>query len=267
MKHFEPSCEKSKQVLLQNESTGKPVLLQIDKSIATVTINAPPVNALSGQVVLALGKVFAELSDRDIKVIVLTGQGYTSFSAGANIKEFAARDVTGNRLFFAELYRVLDLVENIKFPVIAAVNGFALGAGLELALCADIRVMDERAQLAVSGANIGLVFSSQRLPRLIGRGRSKELAFTARKVGAAEAEKIGIAEYVAPAGTALVKARAIAQIITEKAPIAVQKAKQAINAGFKMTIDEGLALEHEFLDELLQSEEFQRRVEAFILRE
>lgn len=237
MKHFEPDGEKCKQVLLQNESAGTPALLQIEKSIATVTINAPPVNALSGKVVATLGKIFAELSDSDIKVIVLTGQGDKSFSAGADIKEFAARDVAGNRHFFAELYGVLDLVENIKFPVIAAINGFALGAGLELALCADIRVMDELAKVAMPGANIGLVFSSQRLPRLVGRGRSKELAFTARKVGAAEAEKIGIAEYVAPAGTTLVKACEIAEIIAGKAPAALQKVKQAINAGFKMTVE------------------------------
>ncbi|OPX88464.1 MAG: putative enoyl-CoA hydratase echA8 [Pelotomaculum sp. PtaB.Bin104] len=245
---------------------GPLVQLNIDNGIVTVAISAPPVNALSRQVVSELRKNFADLSEAPIKAIILTGQGERCFCAGADIRGLADNSAEENRAFFAELYGLLSLVENINCPVIAAVNGYAIGAGLELALCADIRVMDERAQMAMTGANLGLVFCTQRLSRLVGSGRCKELIFTARRVGAAEASQLGLVEYVIPAGQVLDKAWQLAQTIAQKAPAAVLRAKQAINAGLNMTLDRGLFLEFEYLAELLDTEDFHRRVDGFLKR-
>ncbi len=243
------------------------VQLKIENKVAMVTLNAPPANALSLQMMDELGQTFTELAGTDIAAIILTGQGNHSFSSGANLKELASNDVSANKSFFAHLYHILDIVSNVKFPVIAAINGFAMGAGFELALCADIRVMDERAFLCAAGVNIGLVYCTQRLPRLIGYGRGKELVFTGRKISAAEALSTGIVEYVTPSEELIPQAQQLARLIAQKPGQAVQASKQAMNEGFELSLREGHLVEAKYLNEMFAHDDFHQRVDAFLNKE
>jgi enoyl-CoA hydratase len=151
------------------------ILLTVDQQIAVVTLNNPPANVLSRAVIEQLSQTFHDLERMDLAAIILTGQDDRFFSAGADIKELAENTVEQNRSYFSRVYETFSLIADCRFPVIAAVNGYAVGAGLELALCADIRVMDENAQLAATGVNLNLVFCTQRLVRLVGPGRAKDM--------------------------------------------------------------------------------------------
>ncbi|PKM78194.1 MAG: enoyl-CoA hydratase [Firmicutes bacterium HGW-Firmicutes-15] len=249
------------------DTTQQQVQLHVENNVATVTLNAPPANALSQQMMDELGQTFAELAGADIAAIILTGRGDHSFSAGANLEELAKHDESGNINFFAQLYQILDIVSNVRFPVIAAINGFAMGAGFELALCADIRIMNEKALLCAAGVNIGLVYCTQRLPRLIGYGLGKELVFTGRKISAAEALATGIVQYVTPSEELIPRARELARLIAQKPAQAVQASKQAMNEGFGLSIREGHLVEAKYLNEMFAYDDFHQRVNAFLNKE
>lgn len=241
------------------------VHLSIDNRIAVITLNDPPANVLSTCMILSLEAAIEKIKlTDDVSVVVLTGNERHSFCAGADIVELNTNTPEDNQKFFHKVYQFLNTVESIPYPVIAAMNGYAMGAGLELALCADIRVMEESAHLAASGANMGLVFCTQRLPRLIGPGKAKDLLFSGRKVDAKEAFEMGIVEYIASEGKSLEKAHKLAEIIAKKSIASVLGAKQAVFRGLELPLQEGLKVEEQYLAAALRNKDFQRRAAQFI---
>lgn len=248
------------------EEKRRLVLTEYDEAVVSITLNNPPANVLSRAMVEQLSQVFYDLENINAAAVIITGQGARSFCAGADIRELTENESNQNRAYFAMIYQTLKLIANCKAPVLAAVNGYACGAGLELALCADIRVMDQKAQMAATGVNLNLVFCTQRLPRLIGPGRAKDMLLYARPVSSSEAREIGLAEHVALPGESYGKAREIAMQISKKGRIAVQNIKQTLNRGFELPLDEALDLESESINQMLDTGEFDRRARSFLDR-
>jgi len=242
----------------------KLVLLQYDDHVATITLNNPPANVLSQEVIEELLRTFNELEHTDITAVIITGQGSHSFSAGADIKELVQREPMQNQEYFTKIYLVFNLIANCRCPVIAALNGYAYGAGLELALCTDIRVMDQDAKLSAVCVNLNLVFGTQRLVRLAGLGRAKDLIFCARQVNAHEALDYGLVEHIAAPGTSWEKAREIAMLISQKGQTAVRGVKRVLNQGVDLPLNEALELETKFLYRMLASNEFAGRAKKFL---
>lgn len=238
--------------------------VEINQKVALLTLNFPPANVLSSKMIAQIKDACIRLAGEDIAVLILTGQGSRIFCAGASINEQAANTLEANKAYFAELYSMLEMLANFKYPVIAAINGYAMGAGLELALCADIRIMSSSATLAAAGVNIGLVFCTQRLPRLIGYGRAKELLFTGRGVDPQEALRLGIVEYVTPKDMALEKAQEIAALIASKDSRNLQCVKASVNQGMNLVLEEGVRLESEYLTEMFSSQNFHERIDRFL---
>ncbi|MEA1960678.1 MAG: enoyl-CoA hydratase-related protein [Bacillota bacterium] len=246
------------------EDSVENIQVKVQERIATVTLEATPANALSDEVLDQLDETFVRIEGMELSAVILTGGVERFFCAGANIKGFLSRNALENQAYFERVYQVLQRVQNCKHPVIAAINGYAMGAGLELALCADIRVADERARFGATGVNLGLVFCTQRLPRLVGEGRARELLFTGRVVEAVEAEKIGLVQTLAPEGKALMKAQEIAQTISQKASPAVHGVKQVMNEGGEYALDKALEIEAKQLYQMFDTEAFHTRIENFL---
>jgi enoyl-CoA hydratase/carnithine racemase len=160
--------------------------------------------------------------------------------------------------------RNMDMIYQLPFPVIAALNGYTLGGGFELALSSDIRIADETAVMGAVGVTLGLVFSTQRLARLVGYGRAKELLFTGRRLGAREAQQLGLVEYVVPAGTALSQARKLAAQIANQDPYNLQAIKKAVNQGLNLELNQGLEVERRYLFEMLKTDNYRQRIKKFV---
>jgi enoyl-CoA hydratase len=242
------------------------VTTDYDNNIATITINNPPANVLSQAVIEQLSLTFQKLEQIDLAAIIVTGQGNHSFCAGADIQELTMNDLSQNKNYFSRIYDTFNLIASYKHPVIAAINGYAYGAGLELALCTDIRVMDESARLSAVCVNLNLVFGTQRLIRLVGPGRAKDLIFCARSVEAAQALSFGLAEHVVAPGTTWEKAREIAGLIGKKGQRAVQGVKQVLNLGVNLPLDQALELELKSLYRMLGTSEFASRARRFLTK-
>lgn len=249
---------------LENERSL--INMQFNDQVAVVTLNNPPVNALSHAVIEQLSETFHNLEQISPAAVVITGQGSHSFSAGADIKELVKNNPERNQAYFSVIYDTLGRIAACPYPVIAAINGYAFGAGLELALCADIRVMDQNAQMSAAGVNLNLVFCTQRLLRLVGPGRARDMLFYARRVNAEEALEFGLVEHAAPPGTAGDLAGAIAAEISHKGQEAVRMVKQVLNMGIDLPLNQGLKLEAEALYRMLNTAEFKRRADLFLAR-
>ncbi|HHY34239.1 MAG TPA: hypothetical protein GX510_01165 [Firmicutes bacterium] len=226
------------------------VLIEKAAEIAVVSINRPHVlNALNREVLLKLKKVLEELeSSPDVRAVIITGAGDKSFVAGADIAGMVQMTPDDAREFSRLGHETFGFIDAMSKPVIAAVNGYALGGGLELALACDIRVAAENARLGQPEVGLGIIpgfGGTQRLSRLVGPGRAKDLIFTGRTVTAGEALSMGLVEYVVPQGEALSFARKVALQILEKSPSAVTRAKSAINRGLDIHLEQGLRLEEE----------------------
>ena len=225
---------------------GELVAVGIDKAVATLRLNRPPMNALNGAIQAELAEAAASLdADRQVRAVVLYG-GERLFAAGADIKEMA--DVSHARMTAdsRRLQAAFHAVASISKPVVAAVTGYALGGGLELALCADFRVLGESAQVGQPEILLGLIpgaGGTQRLPRLIGPARAKDLIFSGRFVGAAEALAIGLADQVVPDAEVYQAACALAARYAAGPPIALAAAKHAIDAGLGTDMQTGLEIE------------------------
>ncbi|MGE5453910.1 MAG: enoyl-CoA hydratase/isomerase family protein [Methylocystaceae bacterium] len=230
--------------------------------VATITINDPPVNALTVPLLAELESALDAVQKNDVRVVVLSGEG-NAFSAGANIHWMAENDPAANEEMFGIIYRVLNRIEAFPLPVIAAINGHCMGAGLELALCCDFRVMDERARLGATGVNLGLVFCTQRLPRLVGAGRAAEMLMTGRHLSAAEAKEAGIVEFTAARGQVLTKALDMANIIAARSFPAVKGVKAALVEGRGGSLDDALKIEEKYLHQMFRTQEFVDRAMAF----
>lgn len=182
----------------------------------------------------------------DVRVVVITGAGDRAFCAGADLKERATLSDIQVKQFITTIRNLFTAIENLNKPVIAAVNGIALGGGTELALACDIRIASEKASMGLTETRLAIIpgaGGTQRLPRLIGRGKAKELIFTGRRVDAAEALAIGLVNQVAAPEKFLEAALAMAAMICETGPIAIEQAKYAINHGLETDLHTGLAIE------------------------
>ena len=226
----------------------KNILVSTDAPLATLTINRPQVlNALNDQTIAELSEAFAALeADDSIRVVILTGSGEKAFVAGADINELKVCNVDGGIKKSYRGQKLLDTLEASRLVVIAAVNGFALGGGCEIAMACDIRLAADTARFGQPEVNLGIIpgyGGTQRLPRLVGRGKAKQLIMTGDLIMADEAYRIGLVDEVYAPAELIAKATDMAQKIASKGPVAVSTAKQCINLG--LDIDLKHALEHE----------------------
>jgi enoyl-CoA hydratase len=219
-----------------------------NNQIALITIARPKVlNALNASTLQELQRAFqAVRDDDDVRVAIITGEGEKAFVAGADISEFTALGAIGGEALSARGQAVFSLIENCGKPVIAAVNGFALGGGCELALACTIRIASETARFGQPETKLGLIpgyGGTQRLARLVGKGIAMQAILTADMIKADEALRIGLVNEVMAAAELLPRAEAIAKKIIANAPIATRLTLEAVNKGMEMSLSEGLAFE------------------------
>ncbi len=246
------------------------LLVEREKGIGLIIINRPKaLNALSTATMRELDTAIDELAaDPAVGAIVLTGAGDRAFVAGADISEFntlpSARVAAGYAL---RGQAVLNKIESLQKPVIAAVNGFALGGGCELMMACDIRLAADSARVGQPEINLGIIpgyGGTQRLPRLVGRGMAKLLCLTGDPIPAAEALRIGLVDRVVPAADLLAEAKALAVKLASKAPVAVALIKQAINVGLEGSLADGLAYEAAQFGLVFDTEDRVEGVDAFL---
>lgn len=215
---------------------------------AVLTLNRPEVmNSFNFAMLRALKeKIDAVRFDPEIRVVVITGSGDRAFCAGADLKERATLNPIQVKQFIYTIRNLFTDIEELNKPVIAGVNGIALGGGTELALACDIRIASATASMGLTETKLAIIpgaGGTQRLPRLVGKGKAKELIFTGRRVNAEEAEKIGLVNAVCEPDQLLVECQKMAAMICENGPIAVEQAKYAVNRGVETDIHTGLAIE------------------------
>lgn len=243
------------------------IIVNKEGQTAVITINRPEsLNALNAKVLKELHTVLGELeADHEVRAIIVIGSGEKSFVAGADIKEFS----NFNQNEAEELARngqnnVFNKIENLSKPVIAAVNGFALGGGLELAMSCHIRYASENAKLGLPEVTLGLIpgyGGTQRLPKLVGKGIANEMIFSAKMFPAQKAKEIGLVNEVFPQAELLVKAKELADTIAQNSPMAISKAIHAINLSYT---DKGFETEIKYFGELFEMEDKKEGVSAFI---
>jgi enoyl-CoA hydratase len=244
---------------------------QVDGAVGIVTLDRPErMNTLGGTMKADLAQVFLELARNDdaVNAIVMTGAGDRAFCAGADIKERATEVVKASRYVFTQraTHDLFRDIEEFEKPVIAAINGVALGGGLELALCCDIRIAADHARLGLPEVKLGAIpgaGGTQRLPRAIGEARAKELIFTAEMIGAQEALRIGLVNRVVPQAALLDSALAMARQIAGLPPLAVRLAKRTVNRGMQTDLDSGLEYERYAAGILLETEDRIEGMRAF----
>ena len=224
------------------------ILLDKKDAIAYVTVNRPKVlNALNGATIEELRAAFHELKqDASIRVVILTGAGEKAFVAGADIAELAERDPVSGKEFAHRGQNVFNLIENLGKPVIACINGFALGGGCELALACTLRLASDNARLGQPEVKLGIIpgyGGTQRLPRLVGKGLAMQMVLTGEMITAQEAHRIGLVNEVTSATELIPRAEVIAAKIIANAPLAVQYTLEAVNKGMEMPLPNGLFLE------------------------
>ena len=245
------------------------ILITTENNIAIVTINRPTkLNALNVTTINELHKAFKTLSkNNEVQVIILTGSGEKAFVAGADISEFANFSVQeGSQLAAEGQEKLFDYIENFKTPVIAAVNGFALGGGLELAMSCHFRVASENAKMGLPEVSLGVIpgyGGTQRLPQLIGKGRAMEMIMTAAMITAEEANRMGLVNHIVPQAELLEFCTGIANKIMKNSPYAVSKAIKAVNANFKEGKN-GYKTEIKAFGDCFGTDDFKEGTTAFI---
>lgn len=238
-------------------------------SILFVTIDRPKVlNALNAKTVEEIGRVFdAARDDADVKVVILTGGGEKAFVAGADINELAKMTPLAGKKVSEKGQRIFAKIEELGKPVIAAVNGFALGGGCELALACHIRIASEKAQLGLPEVTLGIIpgyGGTQRLSRLVGKGKALELILTGDRISAADAEKIGLVNLVVPAERLMEAAEEMAKKIASRSPVAIGAALEATHFGLDMPLEEGQLLEATLFGLLCATEDMREGMSAFL---
>lgn len=245
------------------------LLIEKEGFIATVTINRPDkLNALNREVINQLSRCLGELeSDDSVRCIILTGAGEKAFVAGADISEFAHFSVEeGSKLAADGQTKLFDLVEELNTPVIAAINGFALGGGLELAMSCHIRVSSDNAKMGLPEVSLGVIpgyGGTQRLPQLVGKGRALEMIATAQMISATDAHAWGLVNHVTPQADLLAKAKEIATKILKNSPMAISFAIKAVNAGYEKGVN-GFQQEIDLFGEAFGTEDFTEGTTAFL---
>ena len=241
---------------------------EVSESIGYVTINRPKaLNALNMDVLKDLYAAFTAIeADENVKAVILTGEG-KAFVAGADIAQMSQLNALEGREMMIMGHKVMNLIEAVEKPVIAAVNGFALGGGCELAMACDIRIASEKAKFAQPEVGLGIIpgfGGTQRLARLVGKGMAKYMIMTAEMISAAEAYRIGLVEKVAAPEELMDEAVRVAKTIASKAPIAIATAKTAINNGFDMDMKSASKFEIETFTAAFGSEDKTEGMAAFL---
>jgi enoyl-CoA hydratase len=243
------------------------VTLQVEDGVGTIRLDRPKMNAIDEQLHLELRAAAVEASERaEVRAVVLYG-GERVFAAGADIKAMSQLDGSGMATWGRELQTSFRTVAQIPKPVIAATTGYALGAGYELALCADFRVLGRNAKIGQPEIQLGVIpgaGGTQRLARLVGPAKAKDLVFTGRHVGAEEALEIGLADAVVPDDEVYPTAVAMARKFAAGPPLALAAAKRAIDAGLDRSLDDGLALETELFAGLFDTEDQKTGMRSFL---
>lgn len=247
----------------------KNLILEKEEHLAIVTINRPKaLNALNSDTLKDLDAVLEDLEqDSNIYSVILTGAGEKAFVAGADISEMKDLSEEEGRNFGFLGNKVFRRLEKLDKPVIAAISGFALGGGCELAMACDIRIASEKAKFAQPEAGLGITpgfGGTQRLPRLVGEGKAKELIYTCAMVKADEALRIGLVNKVVPLESLMEEAKAMANTIMANAPIAVKLCKDAINRGMQVDIDTAIEIEAEDFGKCFATEDQKEGMTAFI---
>ena len=245
------------------------LLLARDGAVATITVNRPAVmNALNRQTMDELRRAVLEVRrDEAVRVLVITGAGEKAFVAGADIKELAEGAPLDARDLAARGQHVLELIEQLGKPSIAAINGFALGGGCELAMSCTFRVASDSAKLGLPETSLGIIpgyGGTQRLPRLVGRDRALDLILTGRMVTADEALRIGLVTRVVPAASLSAEVGAFAQALAARAPVAVRLAMDAVNRGLEMGFADACALEASLFGLVATTDDMKEGTRAFV---
>jgi enoyl-CoA hydratase len=245
------------------------LLLERGDGYAVVTLNRPKVmNALNRALFAELDDAFATLAgDSGVRAIILTGAGEKAFAAGADIGELASLSATDGQRLAQRGQAVFRRIETCGKPVIAAIQGFALGGGCELAMACTIRIASERARLGQPEVKLGLVpgyGGTQRLPRLVGKGAALKLLLTGDMVGAEEAFRIGLVDEVVPSEALMSRAETLARAIAQQAPLAVAACLRAVNGGYDLPLDAGLELEASLFGLACATEDKAEGTQAFL---
>jgi enoyl-CoA hydratase/carnithine racemase len=245
------------------------LLIERDGPVATITVNRPQVlNALSALTLDELRRTVLEVKhDAAVRVVIITGAGDKAFVAGADINEIAAQTATSGRDLALRGQHVFDLIENMGKPVIAAINGYALGGGCELAMACTLRIAADTARLGQPEINLGLIpgyAGTQRLPRLVGAGRAFELLLTGDPIGAQDAHRIGLVNRVVPAASLMTEVRAVAAALARKPPVAVRYIIDAVNKGLQMPFAEGQILEATLFGLVAATDDMKEGTRAFL---
>jgi enoyl-CoA hydratase len=245
------------------------ILFEKKNSIAYITINRPKVlNALNMATMEELRAAFHDIkSDTGIRVVIMTGSGEKAFIAGADIGELSQHDPVTAKAYTHRGQSVLNLIENLGKPVIACINGFALGGGCEIAMACTMRLASENAKLGQPEVKLGLIpgyGGTQRLPRLVGKGVAMQLVLTGDLISAQEGHRIGLINEVVAAAELIPRAEAIAQKVIANGPLAVQYSIEAINKGMEMTVSEGLFLEATLFGVICATEDKKEGTTAFL---
>ncbi len=245
------------------------LLLERDGAIAVVTVNRPKVlNALNAATIAELSRAFAELkSDDTVRVVILTGAGEKSFVAGADISELAAQGGASAQATAHAGQAAFAQIEHLGKPVIAAVNGFALGGGCELAMSCTLRLAADSARFGQPEVNLGLIpgyAGTQRLPRLVGKGIALDLLLTGRMVKADEALAIGLVNRVVPAAELLAAARTLAGELATKPPRSLEYILTAVHRGVDLPLDAGTELEASLFGVVSSTEDMHEGTSAFL---
>lgn len=245
----------------------KNLIIQREGNIRIVKINNPQsMNALNSEVLSELDQAFYEIgNDPQTNVVILTGEG-RAFVAGADISQMSTMNAAQGKEFGVQGSKVFRKIELLPKPVIAAINGFALGGGCELALACDIRIASAKAKIGQPEVGLGITpgFSgTQRLPRIVGEGRAKELIYTAKAITADEAFRIGLVNKVVEPEQLMDEAMALAKTIAKNAPIAVRFSKEAVNRGMQTDIDTAIAIENDLFALCFSTEDQKEGMKAF----
>ncbi|MFP3871789.1 MAG: enoyl-CoA hydratase/isomerase family protein [Candidatus Aenigmatarchaeota archaeon] len=243
-------------------------MIEIEREgdITIIKLDNPPVNAVCTELLDELDEKLDEVKNDDSRAVIMTGKG-KAFVGGADIKEMKEMDPKEANQFSQKGQSVLNWIENLPKPIIAAVNGFALGGGSELAMSCDFIIASEKAKFGQPEVGLGLIpgfGGTQRLARLIGMGPAKELIFTGKQIGAEEAERLGLVNHVVEADELMDFCREIAEEISSNGPLAVRYAKLSMNDGIKVPLDEGLKIESEQFERCFETEDQEEGLEAFI---
>ena len=247
----------------------KNLLLKIENNIGMITINRPDkLNALNAETITELFQILKKLHQDDhVSVVIITGSGEKAFVAGADIAEISRHDEITGRIFATRGQRVYRYLEKLEKPVIAAINGFALGGGCELAMACHIRIASENAKFGQPEINLGLIpgyGGTQRFPRLIGTTKALYYLLSGEMFDAQKALELGLISEIVPQSELLSRATKIAEILSEKSPIAIKYILQAVTEGIEQNLDTALHVESELFGNICGTEDMKEGTAAFL---